>query len=218
MEQLEQEQIALQQAVTRPTIETIAAGLWSLNYDPQNHVFKKNTPASRRAAAFVVQAKDTRIQNWLVARLVNQIPNMVNAQVFTFLIPNHPLWKNRNFAEIWVDLGKKLNCAAEQRAVVDALAQIYLTKPVIIAMYGWSGAERSQNVQQQVLRELWEPLVWAVDALATKPRRSRLILFLAEASERLAEMTAETGEDMTRPICLAPLKEITEDDVATWIS
>ena len=102
MEQLEQEQIALQQAVTRPTIETIAAGLWSLNYDPQNHVFKKNTPASRRAAAFVVQAKDTRIQNWLVARLVNQIPNMVNAQVFTFLIPNHPLWKNRNFAEIWI--------------------------------------------------------------------------------------------------------------------
>ena len=68
MEQLEQEQIALQQAVTRPTIETIAAGLWSLNYDPRNHVFKKNTPASRRAAAFVVQAKDTRIQNWLVAR------------------------------------------------------------------------------------------------------------------------------------------------------
>ncbi|MFH7244265.1 MAG: serine protease [Spirulina sp.] len=42
--------------------------LEALNYESQYYVFKTNTSGQRRAAAFVVQAEDSRIQEWLVKR------------------------------------------------------------------------------------------------------------------------------------------------------
>ncbi|NEQ34315.1 MAG: hypothetical protein F6K04_25575 [Leptolyngbya sp. SIO4C5] len=129
--------------------------LWSLNCEPQCQTFKTNTSRTRRAAAFVVQAKDSRIQHWLVKRLVNQIPNVANARVFPITVPTHPMWKNRDFEELWQDLARKLHCAGEKAAVIAALVEVYRTQPIIMAMYGWSAMSRSQALQKQVLDELW---------------------------------------------------------------
>lgn len=190
--------------------------LWALDCESQCQTFKTNTARSRRAAAFVVQAKDTRIQHWLVKRLVNQIPNVANAKVFSFVVPTHPMWKNRDFGELWLDLSRKLQCSPNQADAIDALVEIYRTKPIIIAMYGWSGMARSQALQKQVLTDLWQPLVEAVGGLETQPIRSRIILFLAEGYEQTTA-NALVGSDSVIPIRLDPLTEITPDHIAEWI-
>ncbi|MBE7385172.1 MAG: caspase family protein [Leptolyngbya sp. SIO1E4] len=195
--------------------------LWSLDYEPQCHSFKTNTRRSRRAAAFVVQAQDSRIQHWLVKRLVNQIPNVANAKVFPFLVPTHPMWKQRDFNELWLDLARKLQCPDDSTSVIDALVAVYQTKPIIIAMYGWSGIRRSQRLQQQVLSELWEPLVEAVGELSVQPLRSRIILFLAEQKDTVADRQAtasqSTPSTVSAPIRLDPLTAITPEHLAEWM-
>jgi hypothetical protein len=192
--------------------------LWSLDCETQCQTFKNNTSRSRRAAAFVVQAKDSRIQHWLVKRLVNQIPNVANAKVFPFTIPAHPMWKQRDFGEFWTDLASKLKCSNEPITVIEALVQVYQTKPIIIAMYGWPSIRRSQQLQQQVLDELWHPLIDKIGALDVQPMRSRIILFFAEGhessgiNEEIASMP-----DAAIPVRLEPLMAITPDHVMDWI-
>lgn len=191
--------------------------LWSLDCEHQCQTFKTNTSRTRRAAAFVVQAKDSRIQHWLVKRLVNQIPNVANARVFPITVPTHPMWKNRDFGELWTDLARKLHCPSEPAAVIEALVRVYLTQPIIMAMYGWSGVSRSQALQKQVLDELWQPLVEAIGALKEQPLRSRVILFLAEGRELAAEAPAANNPaNPVVPIRLAPLTEINQDHLADW--
>lgn len=192
--------------------------LWSLDYRLQSRAFEDYTkPRSRRAAAFVVQAKDTSIQHWLVQRLVNQLPNAKNAKVLPFAIPAHPMWRQRNVDELWIDLGKKLECKPDKTTVLDALAATYQTKPVICAMYDWphseASQERSQKLQKDVLTEFWQPLVRKIKDLPNQPHRSRLILFLAEGSAKAPEVS----DDLNVPIRLAPLVEIGSDDVTEWL-
>ena len=201
----------------RSPAELIEA-LWSLNCDDQCQAFRAKTPRSQRAAAFVVQAKDSRIQHWLVKRLVKQIPNVANARVFAFGVPTHPMWKRRKFEELWTDLASELRCLPDKAAVIDSLVKLYRTKPIIIAMYGWSSMRRSQALQQEVLSELWQPLVEAVGALAESAVRSRIILFLAEGPKPQppsADPLAETNSAM--PIRLAPLTELTSRHIADWM-
>ncbi|MEO1299529.1 MAG: hypothetical protein AAFW75_27885 [Cyanobacteria bacterium J06636_16] len=192
-----------------------------MDYEPQCHSFKTSTPRSRRAAAFVVQAQDSRIQHWLVKRLVNQIPNVANAKVFPFLVPTHPMWKRRDFNELWLDLARKLQCPDDRTSVIDALVAVYQTKPIIIAMYGWSGMRRSQTLQQRVLSELWEPLVAAVGRLSVQPLRSRSIWFMAEANETAANTPPTSSQavlsTVSVPIRLDPLTAITPEHVAEWM-
>jgi len=192
--------------------------LWSLDYRLQSRAFEDYAkPRSRRAAAFVVQAKDRSIQHWLVKRLVNQLPNFKNAKVLSLVIPAHPMWTQRNFDELWLDLGKKLECKPDKTTVLDALAATYQTKPVILAMYDWPHSEalqeRSQKLQKDVLTEFWQPLIKKIKDLPNQPHRSRLILFLAEGSAKAPEVS----DDLNVPIRLAPLVEIGRDDVAEWL-
>jgi hypothetical protein len=128
------------------------------------------------------------------------------------------MWRNRDFGELWLDLARKLQCPADPAAVIAALVQIYQTKPIIIAMYGWSGA-RSQTLQQQVLNELWQPLINAVGALDTQPLRSRVILFLAEWHESAVAnaLGGSSAANLVIPIRLDPLTEITPDHIASWM-
>lgn len=211
------------QKLQRPTDPSSAVDcLWSLDYDAQRHTFKENIPRSPQAAAFIIQAKDSRIQQWLVKRLVNQLSNIMdveNPRIFPFVVPVHPMWKRRDFSELWRDLARQLRCPDELDAVIDALVQIYRTKPIIIAMYGWSAMVRSQALQQQVLVELWQPLVEAIGRLETLPLRSRIILFLAEGHSSASTSTLEAlpASDPTVPIRLDPLTEITSDHLAEWM-
>jgi hypothetical protein len=191
--------------------------LWSLDCDPQCQKFKVNTPHTRRAAAFVVQAKDKRIQHWLVKRLVNQIQNQANAWMFPIVVPAHDMWQKRDFGELWADLARKLHCPSEPAAVIEALVQVYRTKPIIMAMYGWSDGSRSQALQKQVLDELWQPLVEAIGALEQQPLRSRVILFLAEGREQTnAAPAADQPANPVVPIRLEPLTQICPDHLADW--
>lgn len=192
--------------------------LWSLNYDLQCQQFTNCTPRSRRAVAFVVQAQDSRIQHWLIRRLVHQIPNSANARILPFVVPSHPMWRYRDLRELWKDLSGKLRCLPDPNAIVEALLQVYRTKPIVIAMLGWSGNQRSQELQQQILSQLWDPLVTAISQLSSQPQRSRLILFLAEDANSGSE-TIVSGRDLDPrlPIPLAPLTEITHKEVEWWL-
>ena len=193
--------------------------LWSLNYSLQDRRFREYcTPSSRRAAAFIVQAKDSRIQNWLVKRLVNQLPNAANAIIFPFVVPNHPLWRYRDLGELWKDLSWKLRCTPDPTAIVEALVQIYRTKPVIIAMLGWPENQRSKSLQQQILSELWDPLVTGVGRLPMSSSRSRLILFLADGSNPKSDtVVSDLDPDHKIPIPLDPLIEISHQEVVSWL-
>jgi hypothetical protein len=193
--------------------------LWSLNYRPQDQTFENHIPPSRRAAAFVVQAKDSRIQHWLVKRLFKQIPFGANAKVFTFTVPTHPMKKNRDFNEIWPDLAGKLGCEPERTVVINALVEVYQTKPIILAMYGWSAQPLLQQLQQQVLNELWQPLVQAIGTLPIQPPKSRLILFLAEVGDRVADGQPAHGSevDAAIPVPLSSLTAISSDHVIDWV-
>lgn len=188
--------------------------LWSLDYKSQSQVFTDSTALrSRRAAAFVVQATDERVQSWLVKRLFQQLPNVKNAQVFSFVIPAHPMWKNRDFNELWVDLAQRLRCPIDPDLVLNRLVELYKTKPVILVMYGWGNSDRSRTLQAQVFRDFWQLLVAKVTKLDDQPIRSRLILFLAEASTTCLEQHGES-DNLIR---LAPLLEISSDDVTDWL-
>lgn len=188
--------------------------LCSLDYTRQSRTFEDYTPRSRRAVAFVIQAKDANIQHWLVKRLVNKLPDVKNAKVLPpIVVPAHPMWKTRDFGELWTDLGRELNCEAAPDLILDRLVAAYQTQTVILAMYSWPASTRSQKLQKQVLSELWEPLVAKVQALPNQPLRSRLMLFLTEG----ATMEQVCSDDWHVPIRLAPLTEITCDDVANWL-
>lgn len=190
--------------------------LWSLNCKKQWQVFDAETPHTRRAAAFVVQAKDRQIQHWLVKRLAREIPNVAKARKFPFVVPAHPMWRQRSVEALWEDLALQLRCKPEQAEVIDHLVQIYREDPIIIAMYGWS--RRSQALQQQVLSELWQPLVAAVNALDGPAMRSQIILFLAEGPTIGTLSAAHSAEDdLAIPIRLAPLTEITSRHIGKWM-
>ena len=193
--------------------------LWSLNCDAQWQVFDAEMPYTRRAAAFVVQAKDRQIQHWLVKRLAREIPNMAKARRFPFVVPAHLMSRQRSIEELWADLARQLKCQPEQAAVIDSLLQIYCNKEessIIIAMYGWS--RRSQALQQQVLNELWHPLVAAVSALERPALRSHIILFLAEGPTSETLSAAHSAEcNPATPIRLAPLTEITSHHIGKWM-
>ncbi|MFH7245855.1 MAG: hypothetical protein ACHWZW_23760, partial [Spirulina sp.] len=157
-----------------------------------------------------------------VKRLANKIPYVTNARVFRIHVPAHPLWKNRNVGELWQDLAQKLGCDANPAAVIEALVQAYCTQPIIIAMYGWSEVPpartlRSQALQHQVLREFWRPMVKAIEDLSEQPKKSRIILFLAEGGTPNAEVTDLNNQvDPVNPIRLEPLTEINSSHVIDW--
>ncbi|MEO0868554.1 MAG: caspase family protein [Cyanobacteria bacterium J06642_11] len=197
----------------------VIESLWSLDCEPQCHTFKTSTPRTRRAAAFVVQARDSRIQHWLVKRLVNQIPNVANAKVFSFTVPAHPMWKQRNVNEFWVELANKLKCSNDSSDIIEALVRVYQTKPIIIAMYGWPNINRSQTLQQQILDDFWKPLIEAVGSLKVQPLRSRAILFFAEGCSHstLPRGEAVSAAESIFPIRLEPLTEITSEHIADWM-
>ncbi|MGB3312296.1 MAG: caspase family protein [Nodosilinea sp.] len=198
----------------------VADCLWSLDCKAQCDAFYDQVfPSTRRAAAFVVQAKDSRIQRWLVKRLAKQIPNDANARVFPFVVPAHPMWTTHDFGALWIDLARTLQCSAEPATVIDALVEVYRTKSIIMAMYDWPDRPRSQTLQQQVLDELWQPLVEAVGALeGPQPLRSRIILFLAEAHDlATARGSKDPASSSVVPLRLAPLAAIKHDDIHNWM-
>lgn len=205
-----------QQVTTR---NRVLECLWSLNYDLQYQRFRDYTLCSHRATAFVVQAKDLRIQSWLVKRLVQQVPNAANARIFSFVMPRHPMWTHQDLHELWKDISQKLKCKPDPIVIVESLTQICQTKPVIIAILGWHGDQGSRDLWQQVLRELWEPLVKTINQLSIHSAPPQLILFLAEGNENRVENTPNITEvDPRIPIPLDPLVKITSEDVRDWLS
>lgn len=188
--------------------------LWTLNWKDQDNHFQNAANSPQRAAAFIVQARDSRLQYWLVKRLARSIPNLAKARIFSFHIPRHPMWKHRDMEEVWVDLGQSLSCAPDAKAVIDQLVALYQTQPVILALYGWQQSHRSMELQQELLNKLWCPLVEAIGLLPSQPLRSRLILFLAEEGALQPRMASNSR---LSPICLAPLMVISQAEVGDWM-
>jgi len=162
----------------------LANHLCSLDYIEQTRIVEDYVRGLQKVGAFVVQAKDRPIQNWLVKRLFNQLPNVGNAEVFEFGISAHHMWQYRDFNKLWSDFASRLNCEADSTTIIKKIMEIYQTIPVIIAMYDWPDSQRSQQLsqqlQEQVLTEFWQPLVNEVRNLPNQPQRSRLVLFLAK--------------------------------------
>ncbi|MEM7063450.1 MAG: caspase family protein [Cyanobacteria bacterium P01_B01_bin.77] len=203
---------------SRGTAAQVNERLGSLDYDPQCQAFKVGIPRSQRAVAFVVQARDRKIQKWLVKRLFNQIPNASNASVFAFTVPRHAMGRiGGGIDNLWESLAKSLHCSAEPNIIIEALIKKYRTKPIIVAMYGWS--RHLQSLQKQILEQFWKPLAEAVGAMDQQPTRSRLILFLAEGSA-ITEPSVSANTPLSSPaipIRLEPLTEIQPADIQQWM-
>jgi len=200
---------------TKEQVSKLIKCLESLDYRKQTVMFEENTeeaPRSRRAAAFVVQAKDYRIQYWLVNRLYQKLQKLRNARVFSFEIPSHPMTKTQDFNEFWEDFSKKLKCEADPETVIEKLVEIYQTKSVIVAMYDWENSARSRGIQTQVLQGFWQELVDKASALSNQQFRTRLILFLAKNTTQ----RSKDFKHMSTPIQLAPLTAIPVGDLEKW--
>jgi len=194
--------------------------LWSLDYKLQSRLFEDYTPPSRLFAAFVIQAKHNLIQRWLVKRLFKECLDVGSCRIYPFELP-HRLSKQKIFN--WTNLfwdglitafdpNIKLETLADKKSfVLEKLVEENVTKTIIITIYGWQDLPLSQDLQRQILADLWKPLVEKIQNSTSQPRK-RLILFLTGEGTNPPDLS----DDISSPIRLASA-EITSQAVVDWL-
>jgi hypothetical protein len=111
--------------------QKVADLLWLLNYRTQERNFR-DVIESQSEGAFFVQAKEERIQRWLVRRLAGCVPDFEKAQRFSIRIPNHPM--RHDFEAFWSEVKLESVSHPSRESVIQGLAELCRVKSVIIAM------------------------------------------------------------------------------------
>ncbi|QIR40306.1 trypsin-like peptidase domain-containing protein [Tolypothrix sp. PCC 7910] len=202
--------------------QQIADSLLLLNYSTQEKNFRE-VMECQSEGAFLIRAKEERIQRWLVRRLAGCVPDFQRAQRFSIRIPNHPM--RHNFEEFWSEfkLDSVNNPSCE--SVIQSLAKLSRDKSVIIAMYGLRFLEQEKMAQ---LHNFWVRLIEEVRSIPREKRyfRSRLLLLLAEgnSSNLLSKLSPfefvepTTVKESQYPFSLESLELISPIDVETWLA
>jgi hypothetical protein len=193
--------------------------LWTLNYYAQETEFCQSRDRLERAIAFLVRGKDLKIQQWLVKRLAQQIPNFENATKLELVFPRRPDIRS-DFEQFWMEFSRQLKTPATPDAVLDQLGKLCREKPVILAMYGFRRLD-AEKIDR--LYQFWNRLVQQVCTQRSPALRSRLVLFLTDdGTEEIQNCPFEfvVSADINRPQCpvvLSPLQQIKRHEVRGWL-
>lgn len=201
--------------------QKIADLLLQLNYRTQEKNFQ-DVMDSQSEGAFLIRAREERIQRWLVRRLAGCLPDFQRSQRFSIRIPNHPM--RHDFQAFWTEfkLDSVNNSSCE--SVIQNLAQLCQKKSVIIAMYGLRFLDQEKMAQ---LHDFWVRLVEEVRSIPREKRcfRSHLLLLLAENSTILQNklspfnfVESQMFQETQYTISLEALELISQNDVENWLA
>lgn len=200
----------------------LVEALWLLDYsqDGQEPRFQKWSKQLKLGSAFLIQARDSSVQQWLLQRLARQVPNFGNATIVELQI-SHAL--KADFDGIWRIFAEKLGeVTPNSDAIIDKLSGLRQTETVIIAMKGIH--KLNDDSRSRLINEFWMPLLQAVCDRNCPTFRQRLMLFLTEDLPTakgyrclpLPSPALSNPEAVKLPIALEPLIEITSEDVMEW--
>lgn len=201
--------------------QKIADLLLQLNYRTQEKNFQEVIECQSEGA-FLIRAREERIQRWLVRRLAGRLPDFQRSQRFSIRIPNHPM--RHDFAAFWSEF--KLDSVSNPscESVIQNLAQLCQKKSVIIAMYGLRFLDQEKMAQ---LHNFWVRLVAEVRSIPREKRcfRSHLLLLLAENSTTLQDklspfkfVESKMVQETQYTIALEALELIPQNDVKKWLA
>jgi hypothetical protein len=200
--------------------QIIANCLFSLDYCPQEKIFTKvMEDHQQKAIAFLIQTDNTTIQRWLVGRLARLVSDFNTAKRYQIQLRRHNMLSN--FEALWQEEFKDAltrENGKTRETVIQALADFWNTKSVIIAIYGLS---RLTKEKVEEFHTFWLDLVKEVNGRGNF-RSSRLVLLLAERNqkdviEKLRPLQFNDLSSIYKAIHLEPLETIQKNDVIEWL-
>ncbi|MEA5553293.1 hypothetical protein VB713_20345 [Anabaena cylindrica UHCC 0172] len=164
-----------------PTVITTETGLKllrSLNYSTDESYFKELIKL--KEVAFLIQAPNVRVQNWLIERLIYHVPNSINARKNLIDFQSYAVSSSiENFWHEFKDISTEEN--PNFTSIVDDLANLCQTKTIIIIM------RKLNFLDQETIDKIfdfWHNLVNKVRSRKGSKIQSRLVLLLiAEPTE-----------------------------------
>ncbi|MFH7029847.1 MAG: caspase family protein [Heteroscytonema crispum UTEX LB 1556] len=216
---LEVDQDNLKKAPTKRKSANVADILYLLDYSAQEQVFK-NVMEHCKERAFLTQAKEEKIQRWLVRRLAGYVPDFEQAKK----IPIRISYSIRSdFNNFWQAFNHEREDNLNRETLIQDLAKLCQTKSVIIAIYGLSSLEQAEVKE---FYDFWSNLVTEVRSAKQRSFRSRLILLLAEKNSSTVLNKLDVFNFIQPPtinetqysISLTPLNKILQNDVKNWLA
>ncbi|MEH1853763.1 MAG: trypsin-like peptidase domain-containing protein [Nostoc sp.] len=212
-----------QPLVAQPSFHQKVAELFCLlDYGNQEQEFK-DAIAHYKEGAFLLRAKEARIQHWLMRRLAGCVPDFEQAKKFSFRVRSHRM--RSDFDAFWQDFKQELGDNLNREMVIKGLANLCQQKSIIIAVYDIS------SLGKEKIREFyafWSDLVNQVSSIPVEKRyfRSRLVLLLAEKNssmvlDNLHPFNFIEPSEINHPqysISLTPLEKISQQDVESWLA
>lgn len=154
------------------TLEKCVTILRLLDYEPHEGYFKKLI--TLREVAFLIQASNERVQNWLIERLVYQIPNSIRAKKYLIDFKKYVLGEGvENFWYEFKDISKDTNFNLE--SIIDDLANLCQKRTVIIIMRKLNYLDEG-TVKKILL--FWDALVKKIRLIQNRELQSRFVLLL----------------------------------------
>ncbi|QFS51270.1 caspase family protein [Nostoc sphaeroides] len=206
---------------TKSKSANVADILYLLDYSAQEQVFK-NVMKDCQERAFLIQAKEEKIQRWLVRRLAGCVPDFEQAKKFSIRIRSHPM--RSDFNAFWEDFQQEIEDNNVNRGtVIQKLAKLCATKSVIIAIYGLSYLDQAKINEFYVF---WSDLVEKVQLVTQRSFRSRLVLLVAEKNDPTVLNKLNLFNFIQPPainetqysISLTPLDNILRNDIKNWLA
>lgn len=206
-------QLEVPQAISSSSEQKVLEALWNLDCADQQFHFDRLWPTAERTSLITIQASGIQAQQWLVKRFARQLPRFSQARPFPIDVRPHPMtW---DFQEFWNELARPFpEIQAEPEAVLQRLCECYQAQSVVIAMYGLANAKRFKEQHQQVINDFWIPLCERIEALPSRSRQSRLVMFCTgEPDQTSALQGPSAGNGLLLPV----LKAIDARDVEDWL-
>lgn len=205
---------------TKRKSANVAGLLWLLDYSTQEQVFK-NVIKDCQERAFLIQAKEEKIQRWLVRRLAGCVPDFEQAKKFSIRIRSHPM--RNDFNAFWQELKQEIGDNLDNEAVVQELANLCEKKSLIIAIYGLSCLDKAKVDEFYIF---WSNLVTQVKLTTHRSFRSRPVLLLAEKNSSITLDNLHlfnfiqplSIHEVLYSILLTPLDNILRNDVKNWLA
>ncbi len=192
--------------------------LKSLNYTKGQALFEESIRTLKPSGAFLLQVRDTKVQRWLVRRLVHQVPGFQNTRPLEINVA----LLGGEFEQLWSEFARQLKLTdGTAEATIANLSELCQGKTVIIVLSRLQ--QLDEEMQRQLIGKFWVPLVQQIGS-QQQDWRSRLVLFLIQDGERSEEspkcpfsvVPPDEAMNPEHPVLLEPLTEIYSQDVQAW--
>ncbi|MBD2662881.1 hypothetical protein B6N60_00395 [Richelia sinica FACHB-800] len=203
-----------------------------LDYRPNEEYFKKIIDL--KESAFLVQASNVKIQDWLIERLIYNIPNSLHTNPYFINFQSYAIRGNlEDFWQEFTTISTVEN--PTQESIIEDLANLCQNKPIIIIM-------RQLNFLDQptinIILDFWENLVQQVRSLENRKIQSRLVLlmvvepkdfknkfctpenkfnFIKLSENKVRRIIQQKNPQPQDVFLLSSVEKISSDDIQTWL-